>query len=146
LPVMALLTIAMISFNDQVNQLHAAFLSARGLDPDDLPLDPCSERQWLQAHNWGIKPDDVKLVVKARMKLNAAGGKWSLHIRRLVGDEDDLSQFKMELAEIKAGMRKPTHNPAKALVLVQSGRSGEIEQGPARNLAQIFAGMREKTA
>jgi hypothetical protein len=132
----------MISFNDQVNQLHAAFLSARGLDPDDLPLDPCSERQWLQAHQWGISPDDVKLVIKARMKLNAAGGKWSLHIRRLVGDEDDLSQFKMELAEIKAGMRKPKHCPSKVAVLEQSGRSGEIEQGPARSLSELLAGLK----
>jgi hypothetical protein len=131
----------MISFNDQVNQLHAAFLSARGLDPDDLPLDPCSERQWLNASRvpWCITPDDVKLVVKARMKLNAAGGKWSLHIRRLVGDEDDLSQFKMELAEIKAAMRKPVHNPAKVTVLRESGRSGEIEQGPARSLGDLLA-------
>jgi hypothetical protein len=129
----------MISINPAVNSLHLAYVESRGFDPEDLPLDQASERQWLGAHIFGIKPDDIRLVVKNRMKLNAAGAKWSLHIRRLVGDEDDLSQLRLEAVEIRAAMRKPTHNPAKVRVLEQSGRSGEIEQGPARSLGDLLA-------
>jgi hypothetical protein len=127
----------MISFNPQVNQLHAAFCEASG---KESMLMPHFERCWLEMLNYGVTPDDVKLVVKGRLKKNMTKGyNFSIALIKLIDGDANQANFMDELAEIRAAMRKPTHNPAKVQVLRESGRSGEIEQGPARSLGDLLA-------
>ncbi len=59
----------MTSINPHVTALHQAYLDATGYE---LALNMVTERFWLTAHHWGITGDDVKLVVKDRIKRNVA--------------------------------------------------------------------------
>lgn len=135
----------MISINDNCNQLHQAYCEARGIE---LNLNPHSERLWLTAHLWGITPDDVKLVVKLRMRLNATpgSGQWSLLINRLIGDEADLDVFTNQLAVAKAQMRKKVFAPAKQEVLRATGRPDEPDAPGTRSVSEVFDAMRKETA
>jgi hypothetical protein len=134
----------MISFNDQVNQLHAAYNEASA---QECPLMPHFERCWVEMLSYGVTPDDVKLVVKGRLKKNLTKGyDFSISLNKLIDGDANQANFINELSQIKAGMRKPKHCPSKVAVLEQSGRSGEIEQGPARSLSELLAGMRKATA
>lgn len=133
----------MISINEQVNLLHTAYCEARGLE---MRLDPGSERIWFDAHQCGVTPDDVKIVVKYRMKLNAVpgSGKWGLLIRNLVGDMDNLGVFNNQLAEAKAQLRKKVYTPAKAEALRSTHRPDEPEASPPRHVSEIFEVMRKQ--
>lgn len=135
----------MISINEQVNLLHTAYCEASGID---LPLNPRSERLWFEAERWGITPDDVKLVVKLRIRLNSVpgSGQWSLLINRLIGDEADLDVFTNQLAVAKAQMRKRVYTPAKAEALRATHRPDEPEAPATRSVDEIFDEMRRKTA
>jgi hypothetical protein len=135
----------MTSINEQVNLLHQAYCEASGLD---LPLNPRSERLWYHAHHWGIGPEDVKLVVKLRMRLNSTpgSGTWSLLINRLIGDEADLDVFTNQLAVAKAQMRKKVFAPAKQDVLRATHRPDEPEAQGARSVSEVFDAMRKETA
>lgn len=133
----------MTSLHSQINSLHQAYLDATGYE---LALNMVTERFWLTAHQWGITPDDVKLVVKGRIKRNLTlNYKRSLLIHRLVGDEECLAEFTNELAEIRAHMRKPVFDNGKVVVLEATGRETEPEQRPARHISEVFETMRKAT-
>lgn len=133
----------MTSLNDNVNLLHTAYCEASGID---LPLNPRSERLWFEAERWGITPEDVKLVVKLRLKLNATpgSGQWSLLINRMIGDEADLDVFTNQLAIAKAQLRKKVYTPAKAEALRSTHRPDEPEASPPRHVSEIFEVMRKQ--
>lgn len=125
----------------EILELHAAWCWARGLD---VPINVAFERHWYEANRAGIAPDDVKLVIKHRLKLNRDNkGGWSLNVHRLVGSEDDLAMFFTHLAEARATMRKPVHAAGKIEVLRSTGRETEIDT-PARNVNEIFEQMRKE--
>ena len=129
---------------EQIGKLHQAYCEATGFD---LALNAHSERLWFNALAWSITPDDVRLVVKGRIKRNQTlQYKLSLHLNKLIGDESDLAQFTNELAEIRAHMRKPVFNPGKKEALEATGRSGEPEPPKVKHINEIFNQMREKTA
>ena len=120
----------------EIQELHRAYCKATGFD---LRLNPVYERQWWDAWKWGIKPDDVRLVVKARIKRNLTlTHKINLKISALVGDEDALANFDNEAAEIRARMRKPVYVPDKAAVLRATGRPGEPEPPATRHISELL--------
>jgi hypothetical protein len=122
-------------------ELHSAWCSSRGLD---VPINAAFERHWFEAHKAGIEPDDIKLVVKHRLKLNqATQSGWSLNVHRLVGSDDDLAMFFTHLAEARAAMRKPVYDAGKVVVLGATGRETEPKQPPARSVKDVIAGLRE---
>lgn len=132
----------MTSINPQINLLHQAYLDATGYE---LNLSGPDERRWFEAIKFGIEPDHVRLVVKARLRGIAAGDRKeaSIYLRNLIGDEDTLAEFAMELAAIKAGMRKKVFVPAKAEALRATGRPDEPEPAKARSVDDVFEAMRK---
>ena len=119
----------------QIQSLHTAYCEAAALE---LALNCHSERLWFDALKWGVTPDDVRLVVKHRIKQNQIGRvTYSLKLSVLIGGEDRLAEFSNELALIRAEMRKHKHPPGKAEVLQATGRPTEIEQ-PARIAADVM--------
>lgn len=134
----------MTSLNEQVNQLHTAYLDATGYE---LALNAPDERRWFSAVQFGVSPDDVKLVVKARIRGITLGDRKpaSIYLRNLIGDEDVLAEFAMELAAIKATQRKKLFTPGKADVLKAAGHESEPEQLPARHVSEVFDNMRKAT-
>lgn len=131
----------MQSINPNINELHQAYCECSGID---LPLHPRDEKWWLIAISEGITPDQLKLVVKARIRGITTGDRKpaSIYLRNLIGDEDVLAEFAMELAAIKASMRKKVYSPGKASVLESTGRPGEPEQPKVRHVSEVFVTMK----
>ena len=120
----------------EITALHEAYCSSAGLD---LRLNASSERAWFNAVKWGVTPDDVRLVVKWRLRENAQqNGHWSLLIHRLAGDDDALAVFCNQAAMAQAELRKPRMDPGKVVVLEATGRSGEIASPPARAAKDVL--------
>lgn len=137
----------MESFNSEVNAVHQAFKDSTGWD---LPLSAHDEQRWLYAIRvFNVTPDDVKLVVKERIRLIARQERRtaSIYLRNLIGtlgDQDGpLAEFQMELAAIRARMRKPVHDSGKVVVLEATGRPTEPEQPPARSIGEVLEAMRK---
>lgn len=125
--------------NTAILPLHQAYCDATGYD---LSLNSSSERIWLAVHRFGFSADDVKLIVKGRIKRNQAlSYKRSLLIHRIFGDEDDLAVAANELAEIRAEMRKPKFDAGKVAVLAATGRPTEPEQPKTRHISEIFKAL-----
>lgn len=129
-------------------ELHQAYCESTSYD---LPLNYVFQQVWLVASKepWCLQPDDVKLVVKERLRgiVKQERRTASVYLRNLIGtlgDQDGpLSEFQMELAAIRARMRKPQYEAGKMLVLEQSGRPTEPEQPPARSVGDVIRAMKE---
>ena len=127
--------------NTAILTLHQAYCDATGYE---LSLNSSSERIWLAVHRFGFSADDVKLIVKGRVKRNQSlQFKMSLLIHRIFGDEDDLAVAANELAEIKALMRKPKFDAGKVTVLAATGRPTEPEQGGYKTTKDVILAMKE---
>lgn len=123
-------------------QLHQAYQDSTGYE---LAINAYTERLWYEAARWGVTPDDVKLVIKARIKRNLTQQfKSSLLINRLIGDEADLAQFTNELAAIRAEMRKPVYDAGKVTVLKATHRPTEPPPADAKHVSEIFQQMRKE--
>lgn len=121
---------------ETIESLHLSYCFAAGLD---LRLNPAYERWWFEALKWGVTPDDVKLVVKWRIReTNANRGNWSIQIHKLIRDEEDLAIFVNQAAVARAELRAVKHPPGKIEVLRASGRETEIE-APARSAQEALA-------
>lgn len=131
----------MISFNPQVNELMRAYNESSG---QECPLMAHFERCWLEMLNHGVTPDDVKLVIKGRIKANMEqpNCRYSTKLIKLIDGDANQANFMNELAEIRASLRKPKHSPGKVTVLVDTGRSGEIEQPDARSMATLLDNLK----
>lgn len=132
----------MTSLNAQINQLHQAYTDSTAYE---LELNATDERRWYEASKFGITPDDVRLVVKARLRGIVTGDRKpaSIYLRNLIGDEDMLAEFAMELAAIKATQRKRLYVPGKAQVLRDTHRPEEPEQLPAVSARDVIKGLRD---
>ena len=126
----------MQSLNPEITALHTAYLDATGYE---LALNAPDERRWFAAVQFGVSPDDVKLVVKARIRGIATGDRKpaSIYLRNLIGDEDVLAEFAMELAAIKATQRKKLFTPGKREALESTGRPGEPEPPKVRHVSEV---------
>jgi len=129
-------------------ELHQAYCDATGYD---LQLQYRFAELWLVASKdpWCLKPDDVKLVVKERIRLITLQERRtaSIYLRNLIGTKDDqdgpLSEFQMELAAIRARMRKPVYEAGKMIVLESTGREMEPPSLPARSLGDVLKAMKD---
>jgi len=129
-------------------ELHTAYCESTAFD---LPLNYVFQQVWLVASKepWCLQPDDVKLVVKERLRgiVKQERRTASVYLRNLIGtlgDQDGpLSEFQMELAAIRARMRKPAHDAGKVVVLGATGRPTEPEQPPARSIGEVLEAMRK---
>ena len=132
----------MTSLSPDINALHLAYIDATGYE---LRLSGPDERRWYEASKFGITPDDVKLVVKARLRGIVTGDRKpaSIYLRNLIGDEDMLAEFAMELAAIKATQRKRLYAPGKAEVLRVTGREDEPAGRPAISAQDVIRGLKE---
>ena len=133
----------MQSINSDVNSIHQAFCDARGLE---LNLQGAQERWWFEALKCGMTPEDVKLVIKARMKRIAAGVRHeeSLYIRNIAGSEEAIANTLEEAAAIRATMRIKAYPVGKAQALRATGRDDEPEQGGAVPISQVIQAMRRE--
>ncbi len=122
--------------------MHAAFCEATGFD---LVLLPPAERHWYEALKMGLTCDDLRLLVKARLRRIKDGVRHEecLRIRNLVGSEDAISEAFEEIAAIKARMRVKVFSAGKAQVLRDTGRPDEPEQGPMRPVSEVIQAMKQ---
>ena len=127
----------MNSINPDVNSIHQAFCDARGLE---LNMQNCQERWWFDALKCGMTPDDVKLVIKARMKRIAAGVRHEecLAIRNIAGSEEAIANTMEEAAAIRATMRIKAYPASKAQALRATGREDEPEPSQARPIGEYI--------
>jgi len=127
----------MQSINSDVNSIHQAFCDARGLE---LNMQGAQERWWFEALKCGMTPDDVKLVIKARMKRIAAGVRHEecLAIRNIAGSEEAIANTMEEAAAIRATMRIKAYPASKAQALRATGRSDAPEQAQARPIGEYI--------
>ena len=132
----------MQSINANINAMHAAFCEATGFD---LVLLPPAERQWYEALKMGMTCDDLRLLVKARLKRIKDGIRHEecLRIRNLVGSEDAISEAFEEIAAIRAKMRVKVYSAGKAEVLRATGRPDEPEQGQMRPVSEVIQAMKQ---
>lgn len=134
--------------NATIASLHQAYTEATSFD---LPLNYVFQQVWLVASKepWCLQPDDVKLVVKERLRgiVKQERRTASIYLRNLIGtlgDQDGpLAEFQMELAAIRSRMRKPVHDAGKVVVLEATGRPTEPEQPPARSVGDILRNLAE---
>jgi len=131
----------MQSINSDVNSIHQAFCDARGLE---LNMQNCQERWWFEALKCGMTPDDVKLVIKARMKRIAAGVRHeeSLYIRNIAGSEEAIANTMEEAAAIRATMRIKVYPASKAQALRATGRPDAPEPSQARPIGEYIEELR----
>lgn len=135
----------MLSANLQVNNLHEAYCEARGLTTEDLPMNMTFERWWLNALQFGVTPDDLKLCMKGRIRFNQTSSlKKALALHSLIKSEDAVAVVVSEAAEERARMRKPTHGAGKSEVLNATGRGSEIAQPDARPAREIIVNLADQ--
>ncbi len=131
----------MQSVNPAINEIHAAFCQALGYE---LVLLPPAERQWYEAIQMGMTPDDVRMVVKGRQRRIKDGVRHEecLRIRNIAGSEDAIAEALEEVAAIKAKMRVKVFSPGKREVLRATGREDEPEQGTMRPVSEVIQAMK----
>jgi len=93
-----------------------------------------------------MTPDDVKLVIKARMKRIAAGVRHeeSLYIRNIAGSEEAIANTMEEAAAIRATLRIKAYPASKAQALRATGREDEPERGSAVPISEVIQAMRRE--
>jgi len=132
----------MESINPKINEIHKAFCEARGFE---LNLLPPIERQWRDAIQSGLTPNDVRMIVKARCQRIKDGVRHEecLMIRNIAGSEEAIANTIEEAAAIRAKMRVKVFSEGKADVLRGTGRPDQPEQGPVRHISEVIQAMRQ---
>lgn len=133
----------MTSQNESVNQLFRAYCEAMALD--NLELHIVDERRWLSAVLAGMTPDDLKLVIKERMKGIAKDERRAacLYVRNLCGSDEAIADVMNEVAVIRARMRIKVMDKGKAAVLRATGRSDEPKTSDARPIGDYIGELRK---
>jgi len=131
----------MDSINPQINEIHRAYCEATAFE---IPLMACFERQWFEAIQNGLTADDVRLVVKDRMRRIRDGVRHQecLLIRNFIQTEEAVGEVLCEAAAIRARMRGKHFCPGKAEVLRATGRSDKPEDGPVLPIGEVIKAMR----
>lgn len=120
----------------EIQSLHLAYTTAAGLD---LRLTAPFERLWFDCAKDGITPEDIRLVVRWRMKENSANrGNWSTIPHRMLGDDEDRAVFMTQSAMARAELRQRTTDPARASVLAATGRPTVLPDPPARQAKEVI--------
>lgn len=90
----------------EVAALHAAWESAAAQEVNAR----ATERIFLEAHNMGFTPDDVKIAVKFLIRFNnrSEGAKFRINVFKIVGD---LESFAALVAEARAMNRNQRKEP-----------------------------------
>lgn len=132
----------MNSVNSGVNLLHEAYCACMALE---LPLQAADERRWLNAVLAGMTPDDLKLVIKERMKGISKDERRAacLYVRNLCGSDEAIADVMNEVAVIRARMRVKVMDKGKASVLRATGRSDEISTPGARPIGEYIGELRK---
>jgi hypothetical protein len=130
----------MISANDKVNALHAAYTAVSGRE---TPLMPHWERGWLIASSYGLTPEDVRSVFPERKRLvskgAANGGRHAacLSLRNWIQDEEEIANLLDECHELRARKRVRVMDSGKADVLRATGRPTEVPSEPAKQAGEL---------
>jgi ribosome maturation factor RimP len=130
----------MQSLNPAINEIHAAFCQALGYE---LVLLPPAERQWFEAIQMGMTPEDVRLIVKSRKDRIRAGVRHEecLRIRNIAGSDETISDALEESAAVKAKMRVKVYSAGKSEVLRATGRPDQPE-GKMMSVKEVIQGLR----
>lgn len=124
--------------SNQIQALHAAYVSATGLD---IRLDISREREWFEYVNKGFTQEDLRLVIEhlKRGIREQRRNPGALKFRNLIGQ---LDYFEEDLAEARALTRAKkagqTIEPGKAAVLRASGRESASQASPERRVQEII--------
>lgn len=132
----------MQSANNQINQLHAVYCAATGMQ---LPLLPASERWWFDAIQSGMTEQDVALVVKSRQQRVKQGfrHKECLLLRNFIGSEEAIQSVMEEAAQIRALQRAPRFSNGKEQVLKATGRPTEPDAKGIRTIGEVLDAMKK---
>ncbi len=132
----------MQSINPEINAMHAAFCEALG---HNIPQMPRHERGWNDALHWGMTPDCVKLVIKARQARIKAGVRHPecLLFKNVAGTDEAIADVIEEAAAIRAKMRVKVYSAGKAEVLRATGRPDAPEQGKTMPFSEVIKGLRK---
>lgn len=139
---MAKVGVQMNSINADINALHAAYNEAMA---SELPLNAVFERGWLMAHQWGVTPDCVKLVVKSRRDGIRKGERREncLLIRNFCGSDEAVAGVLEESSMIRAKMRVRVLDKGKAEVLRATGREDAPRPADARHISEVFGDLKK---
>lgn len=124
---------------EQAQSLHRAYCETMQIE---LVLMPLFATWWGKASVMGVTPDDVKLCLQSRIRLNQNREpkfRAGLEIKHLVRDEEAIASMLNEAAIIKTLQRKKTFPPGKVEVLKATGRDPEPDQGTRnRHISEVF--------
>lgn len=132
----------MTSTSPEINQLHAVYCSATGMQ---LSLLPCSERWWFDALQSGMTEQDIALVVKSRQQRVKQGfrHKECLLLRNFIGSEEAIQSVMEEAAQIRALQRAPRFTKGKEEVCRLTGRATEPDTKGIRTIGEVLDAMRK---
>ncbi len=125
----------MTSLHQPTNDLHKSYCDALGIQ---LALSMATERMWLESHNQGLTPDDVKLCLEGRLKSNRINNyKFSLTLRSIAGDDEAVANCMNEAAIARATARIKVMDAGKASVLKATHRPTEMPSTPAKAIGDV---------
>lgn len=131
--------------NEQVQKLHQAYCDTLGIQ---LVLNPCFISWWANASNMGVTPDDIRLCLEHRIKLNSKREfqfRQGLEIRHLCRNSESIASMLNEAAVLRAAQRKKVFPPGKVEVLKATGRETEPDQGTRnRHISEIFKDIQKQ--
>lgn len=132
----------MISTSPEINQLHAVYCAATGMQ---LRLLPASERWWFNAIQSWITYEDILLVVKSRQQRVKQGfrHKECLLLRNFIGSEEAIQSVIEEAAQIRALQRAPRFSKGKEQVLKATGRPVNPDSKGIRTIGEVLDAMRK---
>lgn len=132
----------MQSANNQINQLHAVYCSATGMQ---LGLLPASERWWFDAIQSGMTDNDIALVVKSRQQRVKQGlrRRECLLLRNFIGSDEAIQSVMEEAIQIRALQRDPKFSKGKQEVLKCTGRPTEPDLKGIRTIGEVLDAMRK---
>lgn len=133
----------MTSANPAVSALHSAFCDATGRA---LQMTYTGERYWLECHNEGLTPGDLRAVILHRKAAIKAGDRKPscLAIRNICGSSEAILDVLDEAAMLRAKARKKTLPPGKASMLRQTGRSDAMPEMPPKAVWDVLVDAVEK--
>lgn len=131
----------MDSINPAINAIHRSYCDATGFE---INMSAPIERRWFDALNQGMTPDDVKLIIKTRLKRIRDGVRHpeSLFLKNIAGSDEAIADALVEAAAARATMRIKAFPAGKAQALRDSGRDDEPESPPARPISEVIQAMR----
>jgi len=133
----------MQSISHEVNLLHQTYCVSMGIG--DMPMVPYFERLWFDAHNAGLTPEDVRMVIIDRQRRVKDGVRHRecLLLRNIAGSEEAIGNTIMEAAHLRALRRIKPVDAGKLEVLKATGRVTEQSRGEAVPIGKVIEEMRK---